>query len=127
MSSNVRFVDSLKVGAYSDPSGNSGNIDILNNVDNFVLTATGNSNQVRGNSLFIFDGTNLGIGGASTGARFEINDDTGSDLLLIKNSSNNGVKVGSDGVLQLLEFTSLPATAPPGGLAYSSNNFYVGL
>ena len=127
MSSNVRFVDSLKVGAYSDPASSGGNIDILNNVDNFVLTATGNSNQVKGNSLFIFDGTNLGIGGASTGARFEINDDTGSDLLLIKNSSNNGVKVGSDGVLQLLEFTSLPATAPPGGLAYSSNNFYVGL
>lgn len=127
MSSNVRFVYSLKVGAYSDPAGSGGNIDILNNVNNFVLTATGNSNQIKGNSLFIFDGTNLGIGGVSTGARFEINDDTGSDLLLIKNSSNNGVKIGSDGVLQLLEFTSLPATAPPGGLAYSSNNFYVGL
>lgn len=127
MSSNVRFVDSLKVGAYSDPSGNGGNIDILNNVDNFVLTATGNSNQVKGNSLFIFDGVNLGIGGASSGARFEINDDTGSDLLLIKNSSNQGIKVNNEGVLQLITFSSLPSTAPEGGLAISSNNFYVGL
>tara|TARA_R110000824_G_scaffold81274_1_gene204266 strand:- start:241 stop:624 length:384 start_codon:yes stop_codon:yes gene_type:complete len=127
MSSNVRFVDSLKVGAYTDPGNSGGNIDILNNVNNFVLTATGNSNQINGNSLFIFDGTNLGIGGASTGARFEINDDTGSDLLLIKNASDQGIKVNSEGVFQLIEFSSLPSTAPEGGLAISSNNFYVGL
>ena len=37
MSSNVRFVDSLKVGAYSDPAGSGGNIDILNNVNNFQV------------------------------------------------------------------------------------------
>ena len=52
MASNVRFVDSLKVGAYTDPGNSGGNIDILNNVNNFVLTATGNSNQINGNSLF---------------------------------------------------------------------------
>ena len=109
--------------------GSSGgsSVDILNNINNYVLTATGNSNQVKGNSSFIFDGTNLGIGGASAGARFEVNDAaTGRDLMLIKNSTNNGIKVQSDGVLQILEFSALP-TAVDGGLAYSSSNFYVGL
>jgi len=108
-------------------SGGSGDVDILNNTDNFVLTATGNNNQVKGNSLFVFDGTNLGIGGVSAGARLEVNDAaTGRDLMLIKNSTNNGIKVQSDGVLQILEFSALP-TAVDGGLAYSSSNFYVGL
>ena len=46
--------------------------------------------------------------------------------MLIKNSTNNGIKVQSDGVLQILEFSALP-TAVDGGLAYSSSNFYVGL
>ena len=108
-------------------SSDSGSIDILNNTDNFVLTATGNSNQVKGNASFVFDGANLGIGGASAGARFEVNDAaTGADLMLIKNSTNNGIKVQSDGVLQILEFSALP-TAVDGGLAYSSSNFYIGL
>tara|TARA_B110000285_G_scaffold26136_1_gene25227 strand:- start:1113 stop:1688 length:576 start_codon:yes stop_codon:yes gene_type:complete len=102
-------------------------VDILNNTDNFVLTATGNNNQVKGNSLLVFDGDNLGIGGTSTGPRLEINDNnTGRDLLLIKNINNQGIKVQSDGVLQIIEFGTLP-TAVDGGLAYSSSNFYIGL
>ena len=102
-------------------------VDILNNTDNFVLTATGNNNQVKGNSLLVFDGDNLGIGGTSTGPRLEINDnDTGRDLLLINNINDQGIKVQSDGVLQIIEFGTLP-TAVDGGLAYSSSNFYVGL
>ena len=102
-------------------------VDILNNTDNFVLTATGNNNQVKGNSLLVFDGDNLGIGGTSTGPRLEINDnDTGRDLLLINNINNQGIKVQSDGVLQIIEFGTLP-TAVDGGLAYSSSNFYIGL
>ena len=102
-------------------------VDILNNTDNFVLTATGNNNQVKGNSLLVFDGDNLGIGGTSTGPRLEINDnDTGRDLLLINNINDQGIKVQSDGVLQIIEFGTLP-TAVDGGLAYSSSNFYIGL
>ena len=102
-------------------------VDILNNTDNFVLTATGNNNQVKGNSLLVFDGDNLGIGGTSTGPRLEINDNnTGRDLLLINNINDQGIKVQSDGVLQIIEFGTLP-TAVDGGLAYSSSNFYVGL
>tara|TARA_B110000902_G_scaffold49670_1_gene56805 strand:+ start:351 stop:731 length:381 start_codon:yes stop_codon:yes gene_type:complete len=126
MASNIRFVDNLKVGAYSVSGGAGGSTVIDNNFNNYVLTATGNDN-IRGNSALQFDGVNLGIGSPSNGARFEINDNTGRDLLLIKNASNHGIKVNSDGVLQLIEFSSLPSTAPEGGLAFSANNFYVGL
>jgi hypothetical protein len=109
------------------PSGGS-SINILNNVDNYVLTATGVSGSIEGNAELIFDGNNLGIGGTSTGPRLEINDNnTGRDLLLIKNASNQGIKVNSEGVLQLFASSSLPGTAPEGGLAISANNFYVGL
>jgi hypothetical protein len=108
-------------------SGGGSSVDILNNVDNYVLTATGNANQVEGNAQLVFDGDNLGIGGTSTGPRLEINDNnTGRDLLLIKNTNNQGIKVQSDGILQIIEFGTLP-TAIDGGLAYSSSNFYVGL
>lgn len=103
----------------------SGGVDILNNVDNYVLTATGNSNQVEGNAQLVFDGNNLGIGGPSNGARFEINDNTSNDLLLIKNASNQGVKINNSGVLQLLEFSSLPP-AVEGGIVFSSNEFFLG-
>ena len=127
MASNVRFVDSLKVGAYAvDSTGRTGII-VDNNVNNYLLTATGENNRINGESQLQFDGVNLGIGGPSAGARFEINDNTGNDLLIIKNADDQGIKVGSDGVLQLIEFSSLPAIAPEGGLAISSNNFYVGL
>jgi len=108
-------------------SGGGSSVDILNNVDNYVLTATGNANQVEGNAQLVFEGDNLGIGGTSTGPRLEINDNnTGRDLLLIKNTNNQGIKVQSDGILQIIEFGTLP-TAIDGGLAYSSSNFYVGL
>ena len=89
MASNVRFVDSLKVGQYkSDGTGGGGaGITINNNVNNFLLTATGNSTIINGESNLQFDGTSLGIGAASTGPRLEINDQgSGQDLLLIKNS-----------------------------------------
>ena len=103
-------------------------VDILNNTDNFVLTATGNNNQVKGNSLLVFDGNNLGIGGTSTGPRLEINDNnTGRDLLLINNINDQGIKVTTEGVLELIEFSSLPSTPVEGGIVYSSNDFYVGL
>ena len=129
MASNVRFVDNLKVGAYSAASsgGGGGGITILNNVNNYVLTATGGGDTIKGNPQLIFDGTNLGIGGASAGSRLSVQDDGSNDLLLIKNTSTNqGLSVDNDGILSLTEFGSLP-TAEEGGIIYSSNNFYVGL
>ena len=125
MANNIRFIDDLKVGVYT-VSGGSGGTVIDNNFNNYVLTATGNDN-IEGNSALQFNGLNLGIGGPSNGARFEINDTTGRDLVLIKNANNQGIKVNSEGVFQLIKFNVLPGTAPEGGLAISSNNFYVGL
>ena len=92
MASNVRFVDNLKVGAYAVQTGASPTVDIDPNINNYVLTATG-TNTIAGEEQLQFDGLNLGIGGASAGARFEINDITGNDLLLIKNASNQGIKI----------------------------------
>jgi hypothetical protein len=125
MANNIRFIDDLKVGAYT-VSGRSGGTVIDNNFNNYILTATGNDN-IKGNSALQFDGLNLGIGGPSNGARFEINDTTGRDLVLIKNANNQGIKVNSEGVFQLIKFNALPGIAPEGGLAISANNFYVGL
>lgn len=124
MATNVRFVDSLKVGAYTS-TGTS--IEIIDNVDNYVLTATGQDDTIKGESSLQFDGVNLGIGGASAGSRLEINDTTGNDLLLIRNSNTNqGIKVNNSGTFQLLEFSTLP-TAVEGGIAYSSSGFFVGV
>jgi len=125
MANNIRFVDDLKVGAYTVSGGTGGTV-IDNNFNNYLLTATGNDN-IEGNSALQFDGLNLGIGGPSNGARFEINDTTGRDLVLIKNANNQGIKVNSEGVFQLIKFNALPGSAPEGGLAISANNFYVGL
>ena len=125
MANNIRFIDDLKVGAYT-VSGGSGGTVIDNNFNNYILTAMGNDN-IKGNSALQFDGLNLGIGGPSNGARFEINDTTGRDLVLIKNANNQGIKVNSEGVFQLIKFNALPGNAPEGGLAISANNFYVGL
>ena len=122
MASNVRFVDSLKVGAYnSQGSGGGGGITINNNINNYLLSATGDSSIINGEANLQFDGQTLAVVGNVT-----INDDSGNDLLLIKNASDKGLKVTSAGTLQLFEFTTLPA-AIEGGIAYSSNEFYVGL
>jgi hypothetical protein len=125
MSNKVRFVDNLKVGAYKVIS-EEGGINILNNIDNYVLTATGDPNTIQAESQLIFDGVNLGIGTDTPIARIEISDITNSDLILIKNSNTNqGIKVNNDGVLQLLEFSILP-TAVEGGISYSGSDFWVG-
>jgi hypothetical protein len=129
--SNIRFVDSLKVGAYTlDGSGEGGGgVTIQDNVDNYILTATGFPNVIQGEAQLQFDGLNLAIGGSPSGtARLEVYH-TGSvdNLMLIKNTSTNtGIKVDSAGIFQLLEFSSLP-TAVEGGIVYSSNEFYVGI
>jgi hypothetical protein len=124
--SDIRFIDSLKVGAYAI-EGNS--IEVINNVDNYVITATGYPNIVQGEAELQFDGLNLTIGGNSSGtSRLEVYH-TGSidNLMLIRNvSTNTGIKVDGDGRFQLLEFASLPSPIE-GGIVYASNEFYVGI
>ena len=131
MASNVRFIDSVKVGSYQvlggSGGGGGGSINILNHVNNYVLTATGAGDTIKGNPQLIFDGSNLGIGGASAGSRLSVQDDGSNDLLLIKNTSTNqGISVNNDGIVALTEFSTLPS-AIEGGIIYSSDNFYVGL
>ena len=129
MANNVRFVDSLKVGAYQTEgsSGGGSGITINNNVNNYLLSATGNPSVINGESNLQFDGASLSIGGAPSGPRLEITDNgSGQDLLLIKNASNQGIRVTNEGVLKLINFNSLP-TAIAGGIVYSSNEFYLGL
>ena len=124
MASNVRFVDSLKVGAY-DSSGTGGGgsaITINNNVNNYLLSATGNPNIINGEANLTFDGNTLTLKGDLV-----IEDQgAGADLILIQNPSGKGLSVNSSGTLILTEFSSLPS-AVDGGIVYSSNEFYVGL
>ena len=129
MANNIRFVDSLKVGTYRTDGGAGSSIDILNNVDNYVLTATGVSGSLEGNAELVFDSTNLRIGGNPSGeARLEVTH-LGSvdDIMLIKNTDNNtGIKVTKEGLFELLEFSSLPS-AEEGAFAYSNNDFWLGV
>jgi hypothetical protein len=124
--SDIRFIDSLNVGAYTvEGSG----IEVINNINNYIITATGYPNIVQGESQLQFDGLNLSIGGNSSGtSRLEVYH-TGSidNLMLIRNASTNtGIKVDGDGRFQLLEFASLPSPVE-GGIVYASNEFYVGM
>lgn len=126
--SDIRFIDSLNVGAYTIDGG-SGGVNILDNVNNYLLTATSYEGIIQGEANLQFDGLNLAIGGSPSGtSRLEVYH-TGSvdNLMLIRNASTNtGIKVDSAGIFQLLEFSSLP-TAVEGGIVYSSNEFYVGI
>jgi hypothetical protein len=123
--SDIRFIDSLNVGAYAvDENG----IEVLNNVDNYLLTATG-FNNIQGEAELQFDSLNLAIGGAPSGtARLEIYHIGSIDnLMLIRNTdTNTGIKVDNIGRFQLLEFSSLPSPVE-GGIIYSDNEFYVGI
>ena len=126
MASNVRFVDSLKVGAYQvkgtgTGGGGGGNITIQNNVNNYLLSATG-TDTINGEQNLTFDGSTLTLKGDL------VIDDQGSGavLILIQNPSGQGISVNSAGTLVLTEFATLPASVA-GGIAYSSSNFYVGL
>ena len=124
--SDIRFIDSLNVGAYSVEGGS---IVVQDNVNNYVITATGYPDILQGEAQLQFDGLNLAVGGSPSGtARLEIYH-TGSvdNLMLIRNTSTNtGIKVDNAGIFQLLEFASLP-TAVEGGIIYASNEFYVGM
>ena len=125
---NVRFIDSLKVGAYA-VEGTGTSINVGNNVNNYVLTATGEEDTIKGEPELVFDSVNLSIGGEPSGiARLEITH-TGSvdNLLLIKNTdTNTGIQVNNAGIFQLLEFSTLP-TAVAGGLIYGEDEFWIGV
>ena len=127
---NVRFVDALQVGAYVIENPSTGSyINIGNNVNNYVLTATGEENTVKGEPELVFDSINLRIGGEPSGeARLEITHTSSVDnLLLIKNTeTNTGIKINNEGTFQLLEFPILP-TAIAGAVAYSSSGFWIGI
>ena len=125
--SDIRFIDSLNVGAYVIEA--TGSLNVLNNVNNYVITATGYPDIIQGEAEMQFDGLNLAIGGSPSGtARLEIYH-TGSvdNLMLIKNTNTNtGIKVDNIGRFQLLEFSSLPSPVE-GGIVFASNEFYVGM
>ena len=106
-------------------SGSGGSVTINNNVDNYLITATGTANTLNGESSLRYDGTGLIIG-ASGSAQALLQISGSSDLLLIKNGSNNGIKVNSQGVLQFLSQSSTP-TAIGGGIYYSGSEFFVGV
>ena len=124
--SDIRFIDSLNVGAYSVEGGS---LIIQDNANNYVITATGYPDIVQAEAQLQFDSVNLAIGGSPSGtARLEIYH-TGSvdNLMLIRNTSTNtGIKVDNQGIFQLLEFSSLPSPVE-GGIVFSSNEFYVGI
>lgn len=126
MPQNVRFVDQLKVGAYKTTPG-VGSIDITNNFDNYILTATGGT-SINGESQLRFDGVNLALGTISfDNAKFEISGNDDKDLLLIRNTdTGKGIRVNKDGVFGLIKYDSFP-NAVLGGIAYIGNDFWVGL
>ena len=124
MSSCLYFSFCRWVGAYSSTGDG---VTIANNIDNYVLTATGQVGLINGEAQLQFDGINLAIGGTAGTSRLEIRDTTSSDLLLIKNANTDqGIKVDSTGILSLIEFSALP-TAVAGGIVYSSDEFWIGV
>jgi hypothetical protein len=120
------FASALNTIAISGSGGGgTGSVTINNNVDNYLITATGTANTLNGESSLRYDGTGLIIG--ATGSAQALLQISGSgDLLLIKNGSNNGIKVNNQGVLQFLSQSSTP-TAIGGGMYYSGSAFYVGI
>jgi len=117
------FAYSLNLIAESGSGG--GSVTINNNVNDYLITATGTANTLNGESSLRYDGNGLIIGAlGSAQALLQISGS--SDLLLIKNGSNNGIKVNNQGVLQFLSQSSTP-TAVAGGIYYSGSDFYVGI
>tara|TARA_R110000782_G_scaffold13460_3_gene39662 strand:+ start:1352 stop:2356 length:1005 start_codon:yes stop_codon:yes gene_type:complete len=97
---------------------------IDNNVDSYLLTATG-TKTLNGEASLRFDGNGLMIGGTGPAqSKLQI---TGSgELLLIKNDTNSGISINTQGILQLLPYDGEP-TVVVGGVYYSGSNFFIGL
>lgn len=200
MASNVRFVDSLKVGAYntgqsSGGGGGGSNLELQNNTNNFLLTATG-TNIINGEQNLTFDGSELTLIGDMTIAGSIIPSGdlrnlgsatnpfheifvTGDSIIFVSSSAagtvtgsisfqddklvfdpgttgsvpaspvsilnntssyvltatgnddsiegNESVQIIGSGVLKLKDFAGSLPTPVEGGIAYSSDEFYVGL
>lgn len=123
----IRFLDQVSISSPQTVSGGSSGVIITNNdVVGRVLTTSGESNVINGNTDIIFVDGKLGIGtgGTTPQALFEING-VSTDLILIKNQDGNGVKFTSEGVLQLLPYTG-SATPIEGGIIYSGSEFFIG-
>jgi hypothetical protein len=116
---------SIRDIAVSGSGGGTGSVTINNNVDNYLITATGTANTLNGESSLRYDGTGLIIG-ASGSAQALLQISGSGDLLLIKNGSDNGIKVNNEGVLQFLSQSSTP-TPIGGGIYYSGSAFYIGI
>jgi hypothetical protein len=117
------IANSVNILAESGSGG--GSITIDNNVNDYLITATGTANTLNGESSLRYDGTGLIIG-ATGSAQALLQISGSSDLLLIKNGSDNGIKVNSEGVLQFLSQSSTP-TVIGGGMYYSGSEFFVGI
>jgi len=200
MASNVRFIDSLKVGAYntgqsSGGGGGGSNLELQNNTNNFLLTATG-TNIINGEQNLTFDGSELTLIGDMTIAGSIIPSGdlrnlgsatnpfheifvTGDSIIFVSSSAagtvtgsisfqddklvfdpgttgsvpaspvsilnntssyvltatgnddsiegNESVQIIGSGVLKLKDFAGSLPTPVEGGIAYSSDEFYVGL
>lgn len=124
----IRFLDQVSISSpQTTTSGGGSGVTITNNdVSGRILTTSGESNIINGNTDIIFVNGKLGIGtsGAIPQAMIEVNG-VSTDLILIKNQDGNGVKFTADGVLQLLPYTG-SATPVEGGIIYSGSEFYYG-
>ena len=118
-------VIAASVNTIIESGSGGGSVTIDNNVNDYLITATGTANTLNGESSLRYDGTGLIIG-ASGSAQALLQISGSGDLLLIKNGSDNGIKVNSEGVLQFLSQSSTP-TAVAGGIYYSGSAFYVGI
>lgn len=119
------FSYSLNTIAISGSGGGTGSVTINNNVNDYLIIATGTTNTLNGESSLRYDGTGLIIG-ASGSAQALLQISGSGDLLLIKNGSDNGIKVNNQGVLQFLSQSSTP-TPIGGGIYYSGSAFYIGI
>jgi hypothetical protein len=113
------------VATVAESGSGGGSVTINNNINDYLITATGTANTLNGESSLRYDGTGLIIG-ATGSAQALLQISGSSDLLLIKNGSDNGIKVNNEGVLQFLSQSSVP-TPIGGGIYYSGSAFYVGI
>ena len=127
----TRFLDQVSITSpqtVTGGGGGGGDIVITNNdVSGRLLTTSGLSNTVDGNTDLIFVNGKLGIGITSEPeARLEISG-VSEDLILIKNQDGNGIKFTAEGYLQLLPFNGETPIPVEGGIIYSGSSFFIGI
>jgi hypothetical protein len=98
---------------------------IDNNVNGYILTATGTEDNINGESALRFDGVGLIIGNTGS-AEAKLHISGSGPLLLIRNNSGSGIDVTEDGILRLTSQSSTP-TPVGGGIYYNGSEFYLGI